>query len=211
MRDNLAVTYQSQLDEVARGLIEVFAESDQSPSPSLPDVPGLFTYSGAPAMPTSGSLLPGLAGTIRVNPAVDPAQGGDASLLRDGAISGNPAYDYNPSGGSAFSGRLQEFLDGLGADRSFDGAAQAGTSATVGGYAASSIAWLQQSRKSASDDADYSDTLQENVSEALSKETGVSLDEEMTRLLELERSYQASSRLISTIDNMLSTLLQATG
>ena len=31
----------------------------------------------------------------------------------------------------------------------------------------------------------------------------------MTLLLELERSYQASSRLIATIDNMLSALLQA--
>ena len=30
-------------------------------------------------------------------------------------------------------------------------------------------------------------------------------------LLELERSYQASTKLISTIDNMLGALLQAVG
>ena len=57
---------------------------------------------------------------------------------------------------------------------------------------------------------EYSDTLLQRSSEALSNETGVNIDEEMTSLLELERAYQASSRLITTIDNMLKTLL-ATG
>ena len=33
----------------------------------------------------------------------------------------------------------------------------------------------------------------------------------MTLLLELERSYQASTKLVSTIDNMLGALLQAAG
>ena len=57
LRDNATVTYQSQLDEVARGLIEVFKESDQRAVPLLPDVPGLFTYPGAPAMlPTAADL-----------------------------------------------------------------------------------------------------------------------------------------------------------
>ncbi len=39
LRDDAAVTYQSQLDEVARGLIEIFAESDQSAVPSCPISP----------------------------------------------------------------------------------------------------------------------------------------------------------------------------
>lgn len=126
-RDDIAVTYQSQLDEIARGLISAFAESDQSATPSLPDVPGLFTYPGAPAMPAGGTVLTGLAGTIRVNASVDPAQGGDATLLRDGGISGNPAYVYNASGGSAYSDRVQQLIDGLGANRTFDAAAHAAT------------------------------------------------------------------------------------
>jgi flagellar hook-associated protein FlgK len=33
----------------------------------------------------------------------------------------------------------------------------------------------------------------------------------MTSLLELERAYQASTRLISTIDNMMKSLLAASG
>lgn len=208
VRDNIATTYQSQLDEIARGLIGAFAESDQSATPTLPDVPGLFTYDGAPAMPASGTVLTGIAGSIRVSASVDPAQGGNANLLRDGGIAGNPAYVYNATGASGYSDRLQQLFSGLGATQAFDVAAQAGTSAAVGSYAASSVAWLQSARQSASADADYSDTLLQRSSDALSKETGVSLDEEMTLLLELERSYQASSKLIATIDNMLGALLQ---
>ena len=81
----------------------------------------------------------------------------------------------------------------------------------MGGFASSSVAWLQEARKSANDNADYADTLLQRSSEALSKETGVNIDEEMTPLLELERSYQASTRLITTIDNMLKALLAAAG
>ena len=57
LRDEDTVTYQSQLDEIARGLVNAFKESDQSAVPTLPDVPGLFTYLGAPAMPASATCL----------------------------------------------------------------------------------------------------------------------------------------------------------
>jgi flagellar hook-associated protein 1 FlgK len=211
VRDNVAVTYQSQLDEIARGLIGTFAESDQSATPTLPDIPGLFTYPGAPAMPPAGTILTGLAGSIMVNPSADPAQGGDPNLLRDGGMSGNPAYIYNAGGGAGFSDRLQQLLDRLDTPQAFDPATEAAPTETLARFASSSAAWLQQMRQNASDDADYQNALLQRSSEALSNATGVNLDEEMTLLLELERSYQASSRLITTIDNMLGALLQAAG
>lgn len=120
VRDDIAATYQNQLDEIARGLIEAFAESDQSATPSLPDSPGLFTYPGSPAMPASGTLLVGLAGAIRINPSVDPSQGGNLALLRDGGMAGDPAYVYNTSGGSAYADRLNQYVTALSATRSFD-------------------------------------------------------------------------------------------
>ena len=65
--------------------------------------------------------------------------------------------------------------------------------------------------ESAGEEADYRDTVLQNASDSLSKITGVNLDEEMTHMLELERSYQASSKLISTIDSMFDALMAATG
>jgi flagellar hook-associated protein 1 FlgK len=210
VRDDLAPSYQGQLDEIARGLIMTFAESDQSDPPSLPDVPGLFTWSGAPSLPGSG-VVTGLAGSIKINPTVDPSAGGDPTLLRDGSIfdPGNPAYTYNPSGAAGFTDRIQELIDKLSSPFDFDSAAGLGGSATIANYAASSSGWLEASRKTASDDSDYNTALLARATESLSNATGVNIDEEMTKMLDLERSYQASAKLISTIDTLLDALLSS--
>lgn len=208
LRDDAAVTYQNQLDEIARGLIEVFRESDQSGA-SLPDVTGLFTYPGAPAIPPSAVISVGLAGTIFVNPSVDQSVGGNPNLLRDGAISGSPAYNYNTTGAAGFFDRLQELADGLVASRAFDPAALATPNANVIQFAGSSASWLESQRKSASDEATYSQTLLERGAEALSNVNGVNMDDEMSFMLQVERTFSASSKLIATVDEMLKDLLAA--
>jgi len=210
VRDDITVTYQNQLDEIARGLISSFAESDQSAVPSLPDATGLFTYSGSPAVPPAGTIVTGLAGQIRVNPAVDPTQGGDAALLRDGGING-AAYVYNASGGAGFADRLLALTDQFQSPRAFDPTALAGSTTSLVTYASNSVGWLQETRQTASTEAEFRNAALERSSDSLNKVTGVNLDYEMTVLLELERSYQASARLISTINNMYDSLLLAAG
>ncbi len=204
LRDDATVAYQSQLDEIARGLINTFAESDQGVPPTLPDAPGLFTYAGAPATP-GGSWVPGLAGSIQINANVDPAQGGSLARLRDGGISnpGNPAYVYNSTGAAGYSARLSQLLDKVGAAQSFDPATGLDASASLGAFSAASVSWLESERKDASSAADYSSTLVAHASDALSNATGVNLDDEMSQLLDLEKSYQASSKLLAVIDEML--------
>jgi len=210
VRDNIAVTYQSQLDEIARGLITAFSESDQSAVPSLADATGLFTWSGSPAVPPAGTIVAGLAGQISINALVDPDQGGDATLLRDGGING-AAYLYNTEGTAAFSDRINDQLDKLNGTQSFDATTKLSSSATLFGLASASAGWLSETRTSANEEAEYRYTLLDRSSEALNKVTGINLDEEMTLMLELERTYQASSKLISTVNQMLDTLLAAAG
>jgi flagellar hook-associated protein 1 FlgK len=211
VRDSIAPAYQSQLDEIARGLVEAFAETDQSASPTLPAAAGLFTYAGGPAVPAPGTLVSGLASSIKVNPNVDPTQGGNAELVRDGGISdpGNPAYTYNTTGAASFTDRIQELISTLDANRSFDASTQIASSASLSDYAKASVSWIEALRQSASSGAEYSKTVADRATSALSQDTGVSLDEEMTNLLDLERTFQASSRLINTVNSMLSTLLQS--
>ena len=211
VRDDHAVTFQMQLDEIARGLIEAFAEQDQSAVPALPDAAGLFTYAGGPAVPPAGTAITGLASQIVVNANVDPAQGGDIQLLRDGAISnpGNAAYVYNSTGAAGFSDRLQQLVDALSQSRTFDPAAGALTDTSVSGFAGSSVSWLEETRRTADADASYQVAVRERASLALSHKTGVNVDEELSMLLELERSYEASARLMSAIDAMYAALLDA--
>jgi flagellar hook-associated protein 1 FlgK len=211
VRDEATVVYQRQLDETARSLIGIFAESDQSAS--LPDAPGLFTYPGAPALPPAATVMDGLAGVISVNPNADPDQGGAVTRLRDGGIADPliPNYVYNTTGAAGFSDRLLQLQDRLSATQTFDPAAGLATSTTISNFATSSAAWLEEGRKTASNEYDYRNTLLQRSSDTLSKLTGVNLDEEMTNMLELERSYQTSSKLISSIDNMLDALMTAIG
>ena len=41
--------------------------------------------------------------------------------------------------------------------------------------------------------------------------SGVSMDEEMTNLMRFQRGYQASARAMTTMDQMLDTLINRTG
>ncbi|HEX2807077.1 MAG TPA: flagellar basal body rod C-terminal domain-containing protein, partial [Kineosporiaceae bacterium] len=47
--------------------------------------------------------------------------------------------------------------------------------------------------------------------DAVTSDSGVNLDEEMTNMMLFQRSYQASARCITTVDDMLDTLINRTG
>jgi flagellar hook-associated protein 1 FlgK len=209
LRDRAAVTYQDQLDEIARGLVTAFAESDQSPIPALPDRPGLFTYPGAPAMPASATVSVGLAGTISVAASVDPAVGGNLNLLRDGGISGAAAYVYNPAGNPGFSTRLNQLVDKMDLSQPFDPASQGKPNAGLIDFAASSVSYVESQRQDANSKVKFQDTLVDRTKSALSNVNGVNVDDEMSLMLQVERAYGASSKLISTIDTMVNSLLAA--
>ena len=160
----------------------------------------------------ANSLNPGLAGTIEVNPNVDPSRGGSLSLLRDGEIADptEAGYDYNPTGAASYSGRIQQLIGNLTQTMSFDPSAGSDTSDSVTGFATSSVSWLEANYQNADNQNTYQTTLASQTSQSLSSETGVNLDNQMSQMLDLENSYQASSKLISTIDNVFNVLFQVT-
>ena len=213
IRDDVGISYGRQVDEIARGLITTFAEVDQSATPTLPDIAGLFTWSGGPALPPGGAVLDGLALTIRVNPNADPSQGGSLGLLRDGGIGdpGEPDYVYNAAGSAGFSQRLRDLAAGLSTAQAFDPAAGLSASTSLLSLASDSAGWLESRRSSASSRLADIEVLGERAVNAWHGQVGVNLDEEMTSLMALERSYQASARLMSTVDQMFQAILRATG
>lgn len=60
-------------------------------------------------------------------------------------------------------------------------------------------------------DASFLKTSQEMITQQLKNQrdaiTGVSLDEEMTKLIQYEQAYQAAAKIITTVDEMLETVL----
>lgn len=58
---------------------------------------------------------------------------------------------------------------------------------------------------------DNAQTLVDSVDDRRKSVSGVSLDEEMTNMVRYQRGFQASSRVLSTMDDMLDTLINRTG
>lgn len=201
LRDDVAPAMQSQLDEIARGLITVFEETEPSGANAAP---GLFTWSPPPAALTAGTLEKGLAAGIRINPAVEA----DPTLLRDGGING-AAYVWNASGGASYTALLNSYGDRLSDPIAFDASVGIGSSTTVANYASNAVGWVEALRQTASYAAETKEALLTRTGETLSNETGVNIDHEMTLLLDLEHSYQASARLLQAVDEMLASLLAA--
>ena len=208
LRDTATVSYQDQLDQIAGGLVSAFAETDQTGG-SAPTVAGLFTWSGAPAVPSSGAT--GVAASLKVNPNVDPSQGGVLTRLRDGGIGDptNSAYVANTTSAAGFSAHIQSLLANLDGTRSFDATSGGAAHATLAGYAASSVSWLEASRKIASDTATDRSAVVTQTTSSLSSKTGVNLDDQLSRMLDLEHAYQASAELMSTVKGMYDSLLSA--
>jgi flagellar hook-associated protein 1 len=210
LRDTLAPEYEAQLDQIAGGLINAFAESDQTGTGALPSLPGLFTTPGATSLP-SMSATTGLADAIEVNPNADPSQGGDPTLIRDGGISdpGNAAYTYNTTGSASYTGRIQQLISQLSVAQSFDPSAGLGSSSSLTDYASGSVSWLQAENQQASEASSYQNALVTQATSALSNATGVNLDTEMTNMLNLENTYASTAKLLTTVNDMFSALLQA--
>jgi flagellar hook-associated protein 1 len=209
LRDTIAPEYQAQLDQISGGLINAFEETDQTGG-SAPALPGLFTFPGAAGVPSTTQVT-GLSSEIEVNPNVDPSQGGNVDLLRDGGISnpGSATYTYNTTGSTGYSGRIQQLGSAIDAVQSFDPSAGLGVSDSLADYANNSVGWLQAQNQQASDAASYQSSVVSQATSALSNATGVNLDTEMTNMLNIENSYTTSAKLLTTVNDMFSALMSA--
>jgi flagellar hook-associated protein 1 FlgK len=204
LRDGPAAQYGAQLDAIAGALVDAFREGGGASG--LAAKAGLFTVAA------DGSLPPGtanLAARIAVNAAVDPQQGGDAALLRDGGLNG-AAYRQNPAGGdAAYPDRLNALAAALTARRALGAGTEIAATTSLSDFAAASAGWLEGQRKDATARADYQTTLLTRASTALSNAVGVNGDDETALTLQLERSYTASAKILTVVDELLRTLMEA--
>lgn len=205
LRDDVAVTTQRQLDEMARGVIMAFAE--HNPANPSEAMAGLFVWRDEDGtehsdLPAAGSIIDGLAGRIELHPDVVS----DPERLRDGI-----AYTFNSDGAASYSDLLRSFIDKLDEPFSFHAEAGLDSTASLSAFTAHSIGWLEGLRQDAAGGLEAKGALARHTAEILSNATGVNIDEEMALLLELERAYEASARLMRVVDEMLSRLMEIAG
>ncbi|MGE6742109.1 flagellar hook-associated protein FlgK [Allorhizobium pseudoryzae] len=204
IRDDIAPTYQRQLDEMAKSLIEMFQETDTAASTTAT---GLFIDKES----TTGSIvtIDNLAYRISVNSKVIPPNG-DPTLVRDGGING-PSYASNTTGESGYSALLDAYAAKFNDTRTYPPETNIGGSQSILNFSAASIGWFETIRSSATKADETKTALMSRTSEAYSNATAVSLDEELSLLLEVEQSYKAGTKLLNAVDEMIKTLLDTVG
>ncbi len=211
LRDKVAPKFQAQLDAIANNLIDAFSETNAAGTITEQ---GLFqdtsatvtgTGAGTTASPRSASSTSaGAAGRLTIAAAAL----GDPTLLRDGGIGTSKFKTNTDASATGFTARITTLLANLGNPRSYS-AEGANPTGTLVNFAASSMSWLQGTRASTAATNEYQQTLLDKTQATLSNETGIDLNTELTRLLDLQRSFQASSKIITTVDQMMAALLQA--
>jgi flagellar hook-associated protein 1 FlgK len=144
---------------------------------------------------------------ITVNAAFDSEQGGDPVLLRDGGANGSD-YIANTAGGASFASLLIGYADRIDAPIVFDSAAGIAANVSLADFGANAIGWIEGLRQQSSSAEIGASAMMVRTAEALSNETGVNVDTEMALLLDLEHAYEASARIISTVDRMMAALLE---
>lgn len=207
LRDDIAPTFQAQLDEIARGLITAFTETgaDGTATPKA----GLFAHRDANGalladVPPAGAVVPGLAARITVNPAVIPPAG-TPDKLRDGGING-AAYVVNTAG-SSYGELLDKYNQNLEAPMAFDPDTMLEDAPGLLSFASNSMGWLEELRSGATSADETKTAMLTRMLDAYSSITGVSLDEELSLLLDIEQSYKAGAKLMATVDEMMQALL----
>jgi flagellar hook-associated protein 1 FlgK len=196
LRDVDGPGMQAALDAMARDLVMRFEDPTYDTSLAA-GTPGLFTDNGGAFDPAAEV---GLAGRLAINISVDTAQGGALWRLRDGvgAIAAGPVGDGRQL--DRFVQALSEPLDAVSGPfgpgkRSF------------GGLASALVSVVGTSRNLSEADQGYQ-AARAGELRTLEARNGVDTDDEMQRLLLIERAYAANARVISAVDEMMLAILR---
>jgi flagellar hook-associated protein 1 len=163
----------------------------------------LFTDGGQPitgALTAAGSQTTGLAGTIAVNPALVGTPSGLVAYAADTAAGDptRPNFILNQMTNAALT-----FSPTTGI-----GTAQAPYSGTLADYMSQIVSQQSQSANAATSLQQGQDTVLSALQQRFNTQSGVNIDTEMSNLIALQNAYGANARVMSTIDQLMSTLLQ---
>jgi len=195
LRDVLAPAMQTKLDAVARDLIERFADPNIDPT-LAPGQAGIFTDMGG-AFDPADEL--GLAQRLRINAAVDPAQGGHHWRLRAG-------IGAMSEGQLGETGLLTNLISALTAQRSpVSGGFAAGTR-SFDSLVADMVSGIAAQRLSAESETSFA-AARLDALRSIELSHGVDTDQEMQSLLLIEQAYAANARVMKASSDMIEILL----
>jgi flagellar hook-associated protein 1 FlgK len=212
LRDNLLAGYQRQLDQIAAGvagrvnlLHRTGIAADGVTTGNDFFQSGVANgANGLPPAITAASFYKGMVNALSVNAAVS----GNPSLIAAAGPLVPPAVTAAPGDNANANAIAKLQLATATVDTNGDGVGDSGPYSTSVGSLVSDVGTAVQKW-------DAQNTTQQNLVTALQAQrdsvSGVSLDEEATSMMTLQRGYQASARFISVINQLTDELVNSFG
>jgi len=194
-RDVSSVTQQNEIDAFAFNLAQRLNDPSIDPTRQIGDVGFLTDHSGE-ILP--GSLV-GLSSRLNVNTNIDPQNGGEPTLLRDGLRAANAG----PVGNSAL---VQALSDQLTDVQPISFGNYAGETLGLDSFAIRLTNQVAFEMNQA-EDAQVFASSQSDALHTHKLETAVDSDAELQKLMLLEQAYAANAQVLRSVDEMMDTLL----
>lgn len=182
----------SQLDAMSAAMVEGF----ERVAPISADGRSLFTDAGAAYDPLA---VDGLASRLRVHEGADPDTGGNPEILQNG---GNPAVTSGDN--SIALAMVQLFNDPVAVPT-----AGLGTNLTLSVMVSTMVGNQQQQRVDAERSAATTSAAAATISSSRLNLQGVNIDDELQKLMLVEQSYAANAKVLTTVDAMMDSLMNA--
>jgi flagellar hook-associated protein 1 FlgK len=221
LRDGTLPTYQAELDEFAYSLATRF------------DAQGLTLFTDPTgALPPGGgtpvqSSYVGFSTIIQVNPTVqaNPTLVRDGTTAIGGSVTGASAFTPNPVGGPAgFTTMIDRILNyALGTEAqtgvaqpsiSTSGLGPSGTLAapysapvSLADLATTMVASQAQDSANTTSRLSTEQAVQTNMNSRMAALSGVSMDTEMSHMIQLQNAYAANAKIIAAVQTLWNQLL----
>lgn len=164
----------------------------------------LFTDGSNPitgALSAAGSQTTGLAGRIAVNPVLVATPAGLVAYAA-GTAAGDPTRPNFILQQLTAATPTYSAATGI-------GSAQAPYSGTLANYLSQVISQQSQAANAASNLQQGQDTVLNALQQRFNDQSGVNIDTEMSNLIALQSAYSANARVMTTVQQLLATLMQA--
>jgi flagellar hook-associated protein 1 FlgK len=194
LHDEIIPEMTAQLDSFAANLIS----SMQTANAFGTGGTGLFTDAGA-AYDSSTSIIDGMASRISVNTEVVGSLGGDPNLLQTGGVA------TTASGDASYITSMLDILD----DTVTIDTAGLGNDMTLSEMSATMTSSHQAVRANYELAVETTQSASDTIAASRLNFEGVNIDDEMQKLIIIEQSYAANAKVLSTISDMMDTLINA--
>jgi flagellar hook-associated protein 1 len=127
----------------------------------------------------------------------------------NGVLTVNPALTDNPSLiAASASGAPGDNAEANTIANIFDAPTMKGGTVTMNQFYAAFVGKVGTDSANAASEETSQNLILSQVESQRNSYSGVSLDEEMTNMLKFQRAYDASAKLIKTVDDMMTTIIQ---